>query len=134
VLLFGRSLSALLLALALSLGDPALCVGLMAQPDPPMACCADGQPCPMHAPDAEAAGSAHHRPERAPDDCCLLSGQPGAVPVASTTAVSAPHGVVSAVDSRRVDPVRAHAGPAHALEWSPGPHVPRHVLLSVFLV
>jgi hypothetical protein len=136
VLLSARSLSAVLLALALSIGDPALCAGWMAQPDLPMACCADGQPCPMHARETEGAAFAHHGTQGAPapEDCCILSGQPDAVPAASTTAASASHGVVSGTDSRPQAPAPALAGLTRTSASPPGPRVSRHVLLSVFLV
>lgn len=133
VLAPGRFLLALLLTLALSAGDPALCAGWIAAPDLQMACCADDQTCPMHAPDAEGAGSTHHDVRHAADNCCMASGQADARPIAATTVVSPSHGVVTCTDSHlRLPPTSA--GPARTLARSPGPHVPRHVLLSVFLV
>jgi len=128
--------SALLLTLALTAGDAALCTGWFPTPDVRMACCADDQPCPMHAPEAEGAASAHHKTQSTPEDedCCILSGHPDAVPAASTTAVSASHGVVSGTDSRPQAPAPVLAGLARTFAWPPGPHVSRHVLLSVFLV
>jgi hypothetical protein len=134
VLFSARSLSALLLTLALSAGDPALCAGWIAQPDLPMSCCADGQPCPMHASEDQTTGSAHHGPEGAPEDCCMLSGQADAVPAASAAQVVRPLEIASGADSRLQVPAPVHAGRVPAFAWPPGPHVSRHVLLSVFLV
>jgi hypothetical protein len=91
----------------------------------------------MHAPEAEGAASAHHKTQSTPEDedCCILSGHhPDAVPAASTTAVSGSHGVVSGTDSRPQAPAPVLAGLARTFAWPPGPHVSRHVLLSVFLV
>jgi hypothetical protein len=134
VFVSGRSLSTLLLALALSAGDPALCAGWIAVPDSPMACCAEGQACPMHAPDAEGSGSTHRNAQRAADNCCVVSGQPDAAPLASATSAFTSYGVVPAAGShlRLLPPI--DVGPARTRAWSPGPSVLRHVLFSVFLV
>ena len=97
-----------------------------------MACCADGEKCPMH---QHGSGSDHVLTQAQADSCCATSergssssSKPGSVTEISGDVLGA--GVVL--------PARA---PALVLndEWRtaapiPIPPVPRHVLLSVFLV
>ena len=129
-------LSALLLCLGLIAGNAAICAGWGATPEERIACCAEGGDCPMHK-----AGDTHRSASRRPlsqpqaDTCCAASERqpsnpstPGFVTVASSavlgTGVVLPTPVPALVLSdgwRAVAPI-------------PIAPVPRHVLLSVFLV
>jgi hypothetical protein len=97
-----------------------------------MACCAKGGDCPMHR-SAEGSGSANIITQADANGCCAASERndstpsPTFVPTASLALVASPIAIVLA---STVVP----ADLWHALVPLPGTQVPRHLLLSVFLV
>jgi len=121
---------ALVLGLLLGGGNVFACEDLAATPEARMACCADGGDCPMHQ------GESNHQSGRRlsqaqADACCTVSGRdqsnqssPSAVAAISAavlgTGIIVPASVPLLV-SRTAAPLPTAA-------------VPRHLLLSVFLV
>jgi hypothetical protein len=100
-----------------------------------MACCADGSECPMHQGGSEESGSAHVLTQAEADACCAAS-EPDRSTSSNPTAVATISAAVLGVAV-----VRPAVAPALVLtdDWrtdapAPGPPVPRHLLLSVFLV
>ena len=132
--LFHR-LSAVLLCLGLVTGNAAICTGWVATADERMACCADGSECPLHKGESHDSAADHVMTQVEADACCAASERehsssstPTLVATISAAVLGAgivlPASVPSLVlsdDWRMYTPI-------------PRPPVPRHVLLSVFLV
>ena len=134
MLTFSRRLAALMLIATAAAGNAAVCEGWAATPEARMACCNDGQPCPMHKGRSE--GSATQSVTQAQaDSCCALSeqeqsgqsNQAFAAPVSS--AVLGPGIVVPPAQPRLVVTDAWRTGTP-----VPSPPVSKHVLLSVFLI
>ena len=125
-----RTFAASLIAVLLG-GPIGLCAGWQATPEARMACCADGVACPMHA--AGHDDPSHKRAiTQAQADACCASGERGnSTPIAKTPTVS------PAVVSQTT--LLAPVSIPRLLSWSDAvpDHadvVPRHILLSVFLI
>lgn len=130
-----RRLVALVLALLAAGGSGPICAGWLPTAEARMACCVEGQECPMHHKESGGDTSSGAVSQAEADTCCALSEErqsgrdvPSA-PVIVSAAVLGAGIVVRPVTPR---PVRA--------EWlrpgSPGPSPPihTHVLHSVFLI
>lgn len=131
---FSRRLAALMLIATAAAGNAAVCEGWAATPEARMACCNDGQPCPMLKGRSE--GSATQSVTQAQaDSCCALSeqeqsgqsNQAFAAPVSS--AVLGPGIVVPPAPPRLVVTDAWRTGTP-----VPSPPVSKHVLISVFLL
>ena len=129
-----RRASAAAIVLALLAGDITLCAGWAATPEARMACCTDGD-CPMHKGESQNPGSDLVVTQGEADNCCASSERqqsnetaPTFVGVVSSAVLGA--GVVVPV------PVPALVASDSWRTLAPFPlaHVPKHVLLSVFLV
>ena len=130
-----QRLAALALTFALAAGNAANCAGWMPTGEARMACCADGRECPMHKGESHHSGSDRVLTQAQADSCCAAaegrrSNQSNPSFVTAITASVLGPGVVL--------PARV---PALVLSdaWrtsAPMPiaPVPRHVLLSVFLL
>ena len=131
----GSRLCAGVLSLALLIGNVgALCAGWAPTPEARMACCVDGS-CPMHKDDSHQSSSGHAVTQQQADSCCAASerqpsSQSSEVPIGAISSAALdvgtllPASIPSLVLSdawRTVLPV-------------PSTPVPKHVLLSVFLV
>jgi hypothetical protein len=133
VLRLSRRLSAVLVTFALVAGQAGVCAGWTATPEARMACCADDGPCPMHKSEPED-GSTRILTQAEADRCCAASEQDDSAPSPSGAAFLVSLGIVlSPVPALIPDP------PAHVELWRasvpiPTAHVPKHLLLSVFLV
>ena len=128
-------LSAALLCLGLIAGNAAICAGWAATPEERMACCAEGGTCPMHKGESHASSSHHEMTQSEADSCCASSR-----PEQSDRATSA---FVAAASLTTLGPavVMPASVPALVLsdDWRravpiPAVPIPKHVLLSVFLV
>jgi hypothetical protein len=130
----GRRLFAALIALAVAAGSPALCAGWMPTPEARMACCADHGSCPMHEPGSERVGTPHVLTQAEADDCCAASEPRESSPSPSSTAFVTAFGpVLSPVPALLAEP--ASLGKiSRASVLIPITHVPKHLLLSVFLL
>ena len=126
-----RRASAAVLALALFAGNGALCAGWAVSPEARMACCADERACPMHKSDS--AESGHHGMTQAQADACCATSErdtsgPSTPTFAIPLAVPGPATILPIEAPALVLSERQrHAAP-------PPVAVPKHVLLSVFLV
>jgi hypothetical protein len=134
VRLFHR-LAAVLLSLGLIAGNAAICAGWAATPAERMACCSESGECPMHKGKSHDSGSGHVLTQVDADACCAASerehSSPSSLTFVATISVAVlgpgivlPASVPALVlsdDWRRYSPI-------------PTPPVPKHVLLSVFLV
>jgi hypothetical protein len=132
-----KSVSAVVLSLAMLAGNVAVCAGWAATPEARMACCSEMGPCPMHKDDSSGSAAEHVVTQAQADACCASSEQetsnqsnssPTFIVALSSavlgTGITVPPSVPSLVlsDGWRTDaPIRV-------------PPVPKHVLLSVFLV
>ncbi|MEQ1911515.1 MAG: hypothetical protein ABMA15_22050 [Vicinamibacterales bacterium] len=115
-------------------GHLAECQGWMSSPEARMACCDDERECPLHKSAGHAVGSATATSQADADRCCAGSERGASVPSSVSTwsaSLVAVLPVLSAVPNAAVI--------APYVEWleadpSPPPSVPRHALLSVFLI
>lgn len=124
--------AAIVLALATASGHLALCEGWKASPASRMACCAEGVQCPMRHRPAE---GARHRaaPSQADADACCAASENDQTSPASAYALPALVPAIPigpALTFETPSPVRLPI----AGESPPRQPVPRHLLLSVFLV
>lgn len=135
VLTFSRRLFALALTVLVAAGNAAVCEGWAATPEARMACCSDGQPCPMHKGHSDGSTATQTVTQAQADSCCALSeqeqsgqsNQAFAAPVSS--AVPGPGIVVPPAPPRLVLTDAWRTGTP-----VPSPPVSKHVLLSVFLI
>ena len=130
-----RRLVALVSVGALSMGAWAQCAGWQATPEARMACCAEGGECPMHKGRSEETRSQHVLTQAQADACCAASEQdqskssnPTAVTAISPAVLGV--GVVLPV----ITPSLMLTDGWRTVVAISSAHVPKHVLLSVFLV
>jgi len=130
-----RRLSAVLLAAGLLAGDAAVCAGWLATPEARMACCSEGHECPMHKGDSHSPGSARVLTQAQADSCCAAAeGQNSNQSTPSfVTAITAAVLGVGVVLPANV-PALVLSDAWRTSVPIPIAQVPRHVLLSVFLV
>jgi hypothetical protein len=128
-------LSAALLCLGLIAGNAALCAGWSVTAEARMACCAEGGECPMHKGRSEETRSQHVLTQAQADACCAASEQdqskssnPTAVTAISPAVLGV--GVVLPV----ITPSLMLTDGWRTVVPISTAHVPKHVLLSVFLV
>jgi hypothetical protein len=128
-----QRLAALTLTFALTAGNAAICAGWMPTPEARLACCTDGAECPMHKGDSHSSGSQVTQVQA--DGCCASSEGKTSNQSSPTLAAAITAAVLGAAI---ILPANV---PALVLSdgWRtsapiPIAPVPRHVLLSVFLV
>jgi hypothetical protein len=130
-----RRLASLVAVLALSTSAWAQCAGWQNTAEARMACCADGEQCPMHAARSGGAQGDRRITQAQADACCTLSERSSSTtPSASThvaTITFAP--VPTLVSFVLPDATSIRDGWRTLVPISASP-VPRHLLLSVFLV
>jgi len=126
--------AALALAFGLMAGNAAICAGWLPSPEARMACCADGD-CPMHKDDSHSSGSARVPTQAQADSCCASSegkssSQSNPSSVIAITAAVLGAGIVlpASVPALVLSDAWRTSAPI------PIGSVPKHVLLSVFLV
>ena len=134
MLTLSRRLFALALTVLISAGNVAVCAGWAPTPEERMACCSDSE-CPMHKGDSQSSGSARVITQAQADGCCASSEH-------ETSSESSPT-FVAAISSAVLGTGVALPPTLPALVLSDGwrmlapiptAHVPKHVLLSVFLI
>jgi hypothetical protein len=134
VVRLAQRVSAVALSLALLAGNAAVCAGWAPTPDARMACCTDGE-CPMHNGDSQGSASARAVSQAQADSCCASAEHKN--PNQSTPTV------VTAISNAVLGTAITLPAPVPALVLSDAwrtvapistAHVPKHVLLSVFLV
>lgn len=129
-----RRALALFAMLAITTGGWAECAGWQATPEARMACCVDGDSCPMHQSAAPVSDSTAVVSQAEADSCCAASdgddstpSSPNAAPTASMATLASPLPLVAL-------PTRTAFELWRALTPLPGTQVPKHLLLSVFLI
>lgn len=121
------------MALCLALASPGLgaCSGWLQTPDARMACCVDGSHCPMH--ESPRAGADAGITQAAADSCCAMSeADPSPTPPAWTLLAPPAPAVHPAPGTLTL--VVAASAPTLTPPPLPAIQVPRHLLLSVFIV
>ena len=125
-----RAVSALLLTLAISASPSAVCAGWIGSAEARMACCSEGGACPMHTGDTDS----RNLSQAEADSCCAATegdrSNPSPAPFASTISLAVLGSLTPALTPTAVAP--RFAGSAASPPASS--HVPKHVLLSVFIV
>lgn len=134
VLFSSRRLPAIVLALILSAGNAGLCAGWMTTPEARMACCLDETACPMHAADSHDPGAAHEVSQLEADSCCLVSDRDDSAPPARAVVFPVALNLALGPVPTVVLPSRAALDLWRAQVPIPRTAVPRHILLSVFLI
>jgi type IV pilus biogenesis protein CpaD/CtpE len=131
--MLSRRLPAVLLTIALVGGNAALCAEWAATPEARMSCCSDDADCPMHKSDRSASDSHRGMSQAQADSCCASSERNSSSQSTQTFTLTIPSGSIS---ESVVLPATVSA--AVAREWWRVPlsksSIPKHVLLSVFLV
>jgi hypothetical protein len=127
--------AALVLTFGLMAGNVAVCAGWLATPEARMACCAEGGDCPMHKGDSQEVGSEQVLTQAQADSCCASSERESSNQSNPSSATAITVAVLG------VGTVLPASVPALVLSdaWRtstpiPVAPVPKHVLLSVFLV
>jgi hypothetical protein len=131
---FSRRASAILVTLALVAGQGGVCAGWMPTPEARMACCSANGPCPMHKSDSEDDGSKRVVSQAEADRCCAASEHEDSTPSQSNAAFFVTLAVALSPIPGLLPAPEAHADIWRASVPIPTGHVPKHVLLSVFLV
>jgi len=132
VLIGSRRIAAAALMLVLTAGGAGLCAGWAATPQARMACCNHGETCPMH---RSSGGQMHTMlTQAAADGCCGTSDRDDSTPSATTfvpvVGLAPQHGPLSDA----VAPAPRRSGVLRDVVPLPGSQVPKHLLLSVFLI
>lgn len=130
---FSKRLSVVLLTLALAAGQAGVCAGWMATPQARMACCSDDGPCPMHKSESED-GPTRVVSQAEADRCCAASEHEDSTPSQSNAAFFVTLAVALSPIPGLLPAPEAHADIWRASVPIPASHVPKHLLLSVFLV
>jgi hypothetical protein len=135
VLRLVQRLAALALTLALMAGNAAICAGWQPTPEARMACCTDGGACPMHKGDSHRSGSERVLTQVQADNCCASSerensnqSNPSSVPAITGAVLGAGIVLPTSVPALVLSDAWRTSAPL------PVAAVPKHVLLSVFLV
>ena len=129
-----QRLAALALTFGLIAGNAAICAGWLPTPEARMACCADGE-CPMHKGDSHHQGSRRVLTQAQADSCCELSARENSSqsnPSFAAAITAAVLGVGTVLPASV--PVLVLSDAWRRSAPLPVAPVPKHVLLSVFLV
>jgi hypothetical protein len=126
---------AVVLVLTLSAGNAAGCAGWAASPAARMACCTEGALCPMHKSGTHESGSQRLVTQAQADQCCASSERQQSNSRASSSATT----ILPAVPGQAIllpagEPARVLSDGWRTVAPVPIPSIPRHLLLSVFLV
>ena len=119
-------------ALIITAGSWAECAGWQATPEARMACCVEGDACPMHK--SEGSDSTASVSQAEADSCCAASTQDDSTPSSPNVVPTAPLAAVPNPILLVAPPTRASLDFWRALSPLPGAQVPKHLLLSVFLI
>ena len=125
---------ALIAVLVMGAGGRVECAGWQPAPEARMACCAEGDACPMHRSGASGPDSTASVSQTEADRCCAASESDNSTPPASSLAMTVPPAPLAA---ELFAFVPSPAVPRDFWRESvplAGSQVPRHLLLSVFLI
>ena len=127
-------LVAVALSLPLLASNVAVCAGWMATPEARMACCTENGTCPMHKSDSPNSNSAQTVSQAAADSCCAASEGDRSSQSSSRFASTISLAVLDTPSPLPTISDIAMRAAGRAAVPLPPSHVPKHVLLSVFLV
>lgn len=122
------------MTLALVVGHTGVCDGWMPTPEARMACCAEHGPCPMHESESDDGAATRGFTQADADRCCAASEPDDSAPSQSSVTFSVVLGLASTPVPSLLPEPQPRALCSRAPVPIPKTHVPRHVLLSVFLV
>lgn len=130
-----RCLAVFAVAVGLVAGNAAICAGWMPTAQARMACCTAGRTCPMHSADSHKAGSGQVLTQAQADSCCAAAQGRDSSPSSQPTATGITIAVlgVPVVLPASVPALVVSDGWRRSAPLRPPP-VPKHVLLSVFLL
>ena len=131
-----RRTPAVVVALALAAAGWAECAGWQASPEARMACCSSSGDCPMHGSTEPRGGSERVVTQAQADSCCAASDPDDSTPSAGAFSLSLSAALVPSTLST-LAPIMEP--PGLFARWRtqvlrPLGQVPKHVLLSVFLI
>jgi hypothetical protein len=129
-----RRLAAMLGVLTLWIGNPGVCAGWRATPEARMACCDEGPVCPMHGSELHTSDSTHAGTQEQADSCCAGSERNDWATAASTFVLSGSLALDAGPLPVVVPMLAPHSGAGRAVVPLAPSRVPKHLLLSVFLV
>jgi hypothetical protein len=120
--------------LALFAGNVTMCAGWQATPGARMACCMNGTNCPMHKSESHDHSSKTRLTQAQADTCCAASAQRRDSSTAGST-FAGPAAIALVPITPFTVPLNAFASDQwRALVPLPVSSIPKHLLLSVFLV
>jgi hypothetical protein len=121
--------------MALVAANDAVCAGWLPTPEARMACCSEGGECPMHKGNSHGAGSDRVVTQVEADNCCASSERENSNQSRPTFVAAVSSAVLGTgiVMPATVPALVLSDGWRTAVPTPTGP-IPRHVLLSVFLV
>jgi hypothetical protein len=131
-----RRTAALVVVLSLGATGWAECAGWQATPEARLACCSGNGDCPMHGSTGPGTGSDRVITQAQADSCCAASDTNDSTPSTEVFSLSLSAALVRSTFDLLAPIV---APPASFDAWRthvplPVGHVPKHVLLSVFLI
>ena len=136
MLIAARRLVAVLLAVLVSAGNAeTICAGWAPTPQARMECCSGDAPCPMHTRDSGSGSSQHGLTQAQSDSCCASSENDRSNqsnPTYITSISSAVLGTGTILPA--IVPTLVLRDGWRTVAPIPSPPVPKHLLLSVFLV
>lgn len=132
-MLLARRIGAVALVLFMSGGDATLCAGWKVKAAARMACCVSGA-CPMHQSDEHGSGSANNVSQAEADSCCVASESADPTPTSPVFAMVLPSAIPVRQLFALVSPLILMADAAREPIPLSGSPVPKHLLLSVFLI
>lgn len=130
----GNRLVCLVLMLAVAAGQAGLCAGWTPTPESRMACCSEGGACPMHTADSESTGTPHAVSQVEADRCCAASEDSDSAPSPTNVLLPVTLAVVVGPIADLLPVLQPRLAVWAASEPPGATRVPKHLLLSVFLV
>jgi hypothetical protein len=116
-------------------GNAAVCAGWMPTPEARMACCAEDGACPMHKGESQGRGSHHGLSQVDADNCCASSERENSSPSTPTFVAAIPLAVLGPATVLPISvPPLVLSDDWRTVLPTPTTLVPKHVLLSVFIV
>ena len=134
VVVLSRRLAAIAAVLTLCAGNLAVCAGWQASPEARMACCQDESTCPMHKSAGHGSPAHHQVTQTQADNCCAGSEQSESATTRQALVSSGVVALAPATMTLVVMPTVAALEEWRALVPLRVSTVPKHLLLSVFLV
>lgn len=132
-MLLARRIGAIALVLFISGGDAALCAGWEMTAEARMACCVSGA-CAMHQSDQHGSAPADTVSQAEADSCCVASESADPTPTSPVFAMVLPSAIPVQQLFAFVSPLILMADTAREPIPLSGSLVPRHLLLSLFLI